>query len=96
MEDESEFLWLTQTSSRHYNETQSASFGEDVVNQYCGDEGRGGSKVVSLENNSDVGNFDVGWMYDSQPSTSCNSGPQILYDNVEIEDISNDDVVDSM
>ena len=47
--------------------------------------------VVSLETVGENANFDIGYQF-SQDS----SQKKYIYDNVEIEDISSDEVVDNM
>ena len=71
-------------------ELQRVDFGMDVEGIIGSNNGE--SDAVSLEGSTEVVNFDIGWMYHTQPSTS---NARVLYDNVVIEDISDDEVIDS-
>ena len=86
--DSDDDFCLTQTPSKAYQDTQSASFGCDIVDNYHGEGNQG---LVSLEYSSQSANFDLGYEF-SQPTQPV----KFAYDNVEIEDISSDDDVDTM
>ena len=86
--DSDEDLVLTQTSSKKFDDTPSCNFGSDIVDEVNETEEQG---VVSLEGPSGVLNFDVGYQL-SQPI----SGKRIIYDRVEIEDITSDEELDGM
>ena len=70
------------------SDTQSASYGGDVVDNYENDGNQG---VMSLEYSSQSASFDLGYMF-SQPTQSV----KYAYDNMEIEYISSDDDIDTM
>ena len=81
--DEEDFV-LTQESTRSFEQTQSASYGEDIVDNNC---------VVSLENQCEEGGeadftSNVGDLNDAQHGAGC--------DNIHIEDISEDEAIDNM
>ena len=82
-ESDSSDIILTQNSSKSYFEVPSSGYGGDIVDK--------NSEVVSLEGTSEP-NFDIWSDFESEVS----SQRRILYDNVEIEDISSDEEVDKL
>ena len=88
--DSEDDLCLTQTPSKEFCETNSYSYGNDLLDNNHGVQ-ENSSGIVSLENISDVPNFDLGIDL-SQRS----EGKKYIYDNVEIEDISSDEELDTL
>ena len=81
---------LTQTSTRSYCETNCSQFGSDLVDN-CFEDVPSNGNLVSLENGIDQPNFELELEFSQtlQPK-------KLIYDNVEIEDISSCDELDSM
>ena len=79
--DQSDII-LTQTSSKEFEDVPSSCYGGDIVDS--------NTEVVSLEANCNA-NFNILSGYEE-----LNTQRHILYDNVEIEDISSDEEIDKM
>ena len=76
--DDEDFV-LSQFSTREFQETQSAGYGDDVI--------EGVNNVVSLEGNSEndccgISEFEV---------RACSSGGESVHDGIAIEDITDDE-----
>ena len=83
-DSEEEFM-LTQVPVRDYNVIQHEDDGCDYLDLILGD------APVSLEGLSGEANFDIGYQL-SQPSTS----KRVIYEGVEIEDITTDEEIDRL
>ena len=82
-DSENEFC-LTQVPSTSYCDINSNKYGEDISS------GSDQQDIVSLET-SEKPNFDVGYELSQQ-----DKGTKVLYDNVEIEDITDESDVETM
>ena len=79
---------LTQTPSKSFVDTESYSYGNDIVDN---DVLEINQQAVSLEGSLQSANFNLGYCI-SQPS----QGLRFIYDNIETEDSFSDENVDSM
>ena len=80
-ESDEDFVCL-QVSNKDFYETQSAYYGLDIVDK---DPGNGEGSMVSLENNSEA-TFEI-----HENCVIAIPGSRIIYGDVEIEDISDDE-----
>ena len=81
--DEEDFV-LSQLSTCEFNETQSAGYGDDII--------EGSNNVVSLETNLDSNSY----VRNQDEFGKCSYGGDQVCDSVAIEDITDDEGGDAM